>query len=85
MAIVFVYLCGIPFAEAVGADTLIAKIVAHKGKLFLDCPFGDREQGFGASNGIAQNVVFQILADDKGDCENALLPCHLGIRANLHV
>ena len=33
IAVVFVYLCCIPLAEAVGADAIIAKVVADNGKL----------------------------------------------------
>ena len=37
IAVLLVYLCGIPFPKAVGADTLM---VAYKGKLFLYGPCG---------------------------------------------
>ena len=36
IAVVLVYLGGIPLAEAVGADTLIAKIIADYCKLLLN-------------------------------------------------
>ena len=60
-----------------GADALIAQIVAHNGKLLLDCPLGDGEKELGASDGITQSVVLQILLDDEGDGEDPLLACFL--------
>ena len=72
IAAVGVDLCCIPLPETMGGYALIAQIVAHKGKLFLDGPFCDGEKGLCASNRITQSVVFQILLDDKGDCENPL-------------
>ena len=43
IAIVFVYLGCIPFAEAVSADAFITKVVAYNGKLLLYCPLCDGE------------------------------------------
>ena len=54
VAIGIVDLRCVPFAEAVGADTLIAQIVAYNPKLFLYCPFCDWENQVIAPDAAAQ-------------------------------
>ena len=72
IAIGLVYLCGIPLAETVGADTLIAQIIADDLQLLLDGSLCQRENAFFAADAISQTVVFNILLNDKRDCENPL-------------
>ena len=73
ITIVFVYLCCIPLAEAVSADTLIAEVVADNGKLLLYGALCDGENQVFALYPIAQAVVFYVLLYDKGHSENAAL------------
>ena len=54
ITIILVNLRGIPLTEAVGADTLIAQIVAYNPKLFLYCPFCDWENQVIAPDAAAQ-------------------------------
>jgi len=77
IAIVFVYLCCVPFAEAVSADALIAKVVADNGKLFLYGALCDGEDSLIALDGVSQTVVFYVLSNHKGDSENSALACFL--------
>ncbi len=77
MAIVFVYLCGIPFAEAVGADTFIAQVFADDGKLLLDRPFRNRKNQVAALDAVAQTVVLDVLLDNQRDGEDAAFACLL--------
>ena len=58
---------GVPLAEAVGADALIAQIVAHDFQLLLDCPFRNGENQFIAPDAVAQTVVLNVLLNDKRD------------------
>ena len=75
--IVFVNLCCVPLAEAVGADSLEAKVIADDGKLFLDCPFGDGEDAVIAPNAIAQTIVLNVLLDHQRDSKHAAFACLL--------
>ena len=68
---------GVPLAEAVGADTLEAQIVADDGKLLLDRPFGDGEHAVIALEAVAQTVVLDVLLNDQRDGEDAAFPCLL--------
>lgn len=60
IAVVSVNLCCVPLAEAVCADSLKAQIIAHDGKLLLNCPCGDRKDQIGAAYAVAQTVVFDV-------------------------
>ena len=53
ITIVLVNLRGIPLAEAVGADSLIAQIITDDGKLFLNCSLRDGEDDIGMTDGVA--------------------------------
>ena len=64
---------GVPLAEAVGADPLKAQVIAHNGKLLLDCPFGQRKNAVIASDAVSQAIVFKVLPDDQWNSKNALL------------
>ena len=66
-AIGIINLRSIPFAEAVGTDTLIAQIVAYNPKLLLHCPFCDRENQFIAPDAAAQAVILHVLLDNQRD------------------
>ena len=73
VAVVFVNLCCVPLAEAVGADALIAKVVADNGKLLLYGALCDWEDTLIALDGVSQTVVFYVLSNHKGDSENSAL------------
>ena len=59
------------------ADTLIAQIIAYKGKLFLYGPCGQGKHQVISAYAVAQTEIFNILIDNKGNSENALFPCFL--------
>ena len=67
----------VPLAEAVGADTINAQIVAHDFQLLLDCPFRNGKNPLTAPDAVAQTIVLDILLNDKGNCENPALACFL--------
>lgn len=71
---VFVNLRSVPFAEAVSADALKAQIVADDFQLLLDGSFGQRKNQLVAAEAVPQAIVFDVLLDHQGDCENAALP-----------
>ena len=75
--ICLVNLCRIPFAEAVGADPLEAKVIAYNSELLLNRPFRNRKHAVIALDAIAQTVVLNVLLDDQRDGEDAALPCLL--------
>ena len=77
VAVVLVDLCGVPFAEAVGADALVAQIVTDNGELLLDRSCGHREDQVVAAYAVAQTVVLDVLLDDQRDSEHSALPCLL--------
>ena len=77
IAIVLIDFCCVPLAEAVGADTLISKVVADNGELLLYCPLCDGEDMLIALDGVSQTVVFYVLSNHKGDSENSALACFL--------
>ena len=77
VAVVLVYLRCVPLAETVGADILIAQVVAYDCKLLLDGPLCYGEDALRAPDAIAQTVVFDVLLNHKGNGENALLACFL--------
>ena len=64
----------IPFPEAVSADALIAKIIADKRKLLLNCPLRDREDKLIRLDAAAQTEVLNVLLDDKRHGEGSALP-----------
>ena len=68
-----VNLCGVPLAEAVGADALKSQIVADNGELLLNCAFSDGENQVFSADAIPQTVILHILSDDKRDSEYAML------------
>ena len=76
-AVSFVNLRSIPLAEAVGADALVAQIIADDGKLFLYGSLADGENALCRLDAAAKAVVLNILLNDERDCENALLACLL--------
>ena len=63
IAVGLVDLCGIPFAEAVGADSLIAQVVADRVKLLLDHPFCDGKDDLRAPDPIAQTIILDVLIE----------------------
>ena len=73
IAAVLVNLRGIPLSEAVGADALIAQIIADKAKLLLYGSLADGEDQIAPAYLMAQTVVFNILLNDKRDGEYAVL------------
>lgn len=77
VAVVLVDLCGVPFAEAVGADAFVAQIVTDDGELLLDRSGGHREDQVIAAYSVAQTIVFDVLLDDQRDSKDTLLACLL--------
>ena len=57
----FVNLRCVPFAEAVRSDSFITKIIADKGKLFLNGSLCDGEDQIPCANAAAEAVVFNVL------------------------
>ena len=51
--IIFVNLCREPFPEAMGADTLVAQIIAYDAELLLNRPFCYRKDGVLASDAVS--------------------------------
>lgn len=54
--VILVNLRRIPLAKAVGADTLIAKVIAYNGKLLLNRPFGQRKNAVVARDAVSQAI-----------------------------
>jgi len=73
IAIGLVDLCGIPFSEAVGADILIAQIIADDPKLLLDRALRDWKDDVRSSDTVAQAVVLDVLVEHQRDGENPAL------------
>lgn len=69
-AIGIINLRSIPFAEAMGTDTLIAQIVANNPKLLLDCPFCDRENQVIAPDAATQTVILHVLLNHQRDSKD---------------
>lgn len=67
----------VPFAKTVGADALVTQIVADDPQLFLNCSFCNRENGFRFGDAVSQTVIFDVLLNDKGNCENSAFACLL--------
>ena len=71
IAIGLVDFCRIPFAETVGADTLVTQIVADDCQLFLNCSFCNWENGLCFCDAVSQTVVLNVLLNDKGNCKDS--------------
>ena len=71
--VILVNLRGVPLAEAVGADTVIAQVVTNQFQLLLDSSGGDGEDQVIFVDAMSQTVVFNILSNDYRHSENALL------------
>lgn len=76
IAVLFIYLCGVPFPKAVGADTLIAQEVTDKSKLLLYCARCQGKHQLIAAYAVAQTKIFNILIDNRGN-SSPLFPCFL--------
>ena len=72
-AVVLVDLRGVPFAEAVRADALIAEVITDAGKDLLHFPCRDGEYQITVSDAVAQTVILDVLLDHERDCEIASL------------
>ena len=70
---VLVDLGSIPLPEAVSADALIAEIVTDNGKLLLHGSGCDGKEQVIFSDVVSQTVILDILGDDHGNGEDALL------------
>ena len=73
VAIGLVYLRGVPLTKAVGADTLIAQVVAHDMELLLYGPLGDREYQGVSVYAIPQAIILYVLLDNKRNREHVAL------------
>lgn len=73
ITIILVNLRGIPLAETVGADTLIAQIITDDGKLLLHRPFRNGEDNIGVADAVAQTIVLDILLNDHRHGEDSAL------------
>ena len=65
IAIIAVDLCRIPFAEAVGADPLIAQVITDASKDLLHFPCRDGEDQIEMLDAVAQAVILNVLLDYK--------------------
>ena len=63
----------VPFTKAVSADALIAEIVTDNGKLLLHGSGCDGKEQVIFSDVVSQTVILDILGDDHGNGEDALL------------
>lgn len=73
IAVVPVDFRGVPLAEAVRADALIAEVVTDAGKDLLHFSRGDGEDSLSRSDAVAQTVILDVLLDHERDREDALL------------
>lgn len=73
IATVLVDLCGIPFAEAVGTDTLIAQVIADNVQLLLDRALSNGKDDVRSSDTVAQAVIFNVLVKHQRDSEDPAL------------
>ena len=81
-AVVAVNLGGVPFPKAVGADSLIAQILANNRKLLLNHARGDGKHLFCRTDPIPQTIVFDVLLDHQRNGEDALFPRPLFVDAS---
>ena len=72
-AVVLVDLRGVPFAEAVSADALIAEVITDAGKDLLHFPRRDGENQITVSDAVAQTVILDVLLNHERDREDTLL------------
>lgn len=72
-AVVLVDLRGVPFAEAVSADALIAEVVTDAGQNLLNFSRRDGEDQITVSDAVAQTVILDVLLNHERDREDALL------------
>lgn len=63
----------IPFAETVGADIGIAKIITHCFQVFLNCPLRDREKQFIGTDVVKSSILAEVLIDRFRNGESSLL------------
>ena len=68
----FVDLRGIPLAKAVGADSIVAQVVAYDPQLLLDHPLCNGEYYIRPSDAIAQAIVLNVLVKHHGDSKDPL-------------
>ena len=73
IATVLVDLCGIPFAEAVSADSIETQIVTDNVQLLLYCPFCHWKNDICALDPLTQAVVLNVLLNDKRDSKSPAL------------
>ena len=67
--VILVNLSGVPLAEAVCADVLIAQKLAYDGKLLLDCSGRDREDPVLFADLVALAVVADVVVDHLRNSE----------------
>lgn len=60
-----------------GADALIAQVIADSRKDLLHLSRGDREDQVGALDAVAQAVILYVLLNHERDREDALFACLL--------
>ena len=77
VAIGLVNLRGIPLAETVSADARKPQIITHDFQLLLDGSLADWKEQVPTADAIPQAIVFDVLLDDKRNCEDPLFPCLL--------
>lgn len=70
ISVLFVNLRGVPFAEAVGADAVIAQVVADYAELLLHGSFCEREYPISEPDAVPETVVFYVLLDDERDSKH---------------
>ena len=73
IAVVLINLRGVPFAEAVGADVLIAKVVTALLEMLLDCISADRKQKVCVWDLVRVCIASQEAVDLIGNGELAAL------------
>ena len=77
IAIIAVDLCRIPFAEAVGADPLIAQVITDASKDLLHFPCRDGEDQIEMLDAVAQAVILNVLLDYERDGKHSRFSCLL--------
>ena len=73
VAIGIVDLRCVPFAEAVGTDTLVPQVIADNVKLLLHRPFCDRKHKVVPADAVPQTVIFHVLLNNQRDREHTAL------------
>ena len=77
VAIGIVDLRCVPFAEAVGTDTLVPQVIADNVKLLLHRPFCDRKHKVVPTDAVSQTVILHVLLNDQRNREDTPLSCLL--------